>query len=365
MIVLWGLPGDNPLRRVAEELRRLNAPFQILDQGNVLETHPVLDVSSDVRGQVQTRGRTLELADVTALYARPYDWIEICHELGLVPSSPEWMQAALAHETLCAWWSVMPGIVLNPPQAMTSNGSKPYQLRLIHAAGLEVPDTLVTTDSQAALDFWERHTTVIYKSVSSVRSKVAQLTGSAVERLVDVAVCPTQFQQYVSGTDVRVHVVGEELFATEIVSGATDYRYDGDGDGGGNTVLRAVTLPPDIHDSCRSVAKTLGLAMAGIDLRRTPGGRWFCLEVNPSPGFTYFESATGQPIAAATARLLAGRSAHSQPRSASHPTPWLDRVEGHSDGMSSPFIRSHERPDVGRAALRAIAGSPTPAQEPQ
>jgi hypothetical protein len=32
--------------------------------------------------------------------------------------------------------------------------------------GFDVPDTLVTTDPLAALEFWEQHEAVIYKSVS-------------------------------------------------------------------------------------------------------------------------------------------------------------------------------------------------------
>jgi D-alanine-D-alanine ligase-like ATP-grasp enzyme len=49
----------------------------------------------------------------------------------------------------------------------------------------------------------------------------------------------------------------------------------------------------------------MDLAFAGVDLRRTPPGTWYCFEVNPSPGFTYYASSTGQPIAEAVARLLA------------------------------------------------------------
>ena len=49
--------------------------------------------------------------------------------------------------------------------------------------------------------------------------------------------------------------------------------------------------------------------LAGIDLRLTDDGRWFCFEVNPSPGFTYYEQATGQPIARSIARLLARTAA--------------------------------------------------------
>jgi glutathione synthase/RimK-type ligase-like ATP-grasp enzyme len=53
------------------------------------------------------------------------------------------------------------------------------------------------------------------------------------------------------------------------------------------------------------MAAGMGLNVAGIDLRCTPGGAWVCFEVNPSPAFVYYEKATGQPIAAAIAALLA------------------------------------------------------------
>jgi D-alanine-D-alanine ligase-like ATP-grasp enzyme len=47
------------------------------------------------------------------------------------------------------------------------------------------------------------------------------------------------------------------------------------------------------------------LLVSGIDLRVTDNDEWFCLEVNPSPGFTFYEDATGQPVAEAIADLLA------------------------------------------------------------
>jgi D-alanine-D-alanine ligase-like ATP-grasp enzyme len=46
------------------------------------------------------------------------------------------------------------------------------------------------------------------------------------------------------------------------------------------------------------------LIVAGIDLRHTPAGKWYCFEVNPSPGFTYYQAATHQPIDEAIAQLL-------------------------------------------------------------
>jgi D-alanine-D-alanine ligase-like ATP-grasp enzyme len=49
------------------------------------------------------------------------------------------------------------------------------------------------------------------------------------------------------------------------------------------------------------MAAAMELFVAGTDLRKTPGGDWYCFEVNPSPGFICYEQPTDQPIA----RLLA------------------------------------------------------------
>lgn len=56
---------------------------------------------------------------------------------------------------------------------------------------------------------------------------------------------------------------------------------------------------------CRPIAADLGLSLAGIDLRRTPSGEWYCFEVDPSPAFTFYKDTTDQPIPEAVAALLA------------------------------------------------------------
>jgi glutathione synthase/RimK-type ligase-like ATP-grasp enzyme len=185
---------------------------------------------------------------------------------------------------------------------MASNGSKPYQAELIRAAGFDVPDTLVSTDPAAVLEFRERCGSVIYKSISGVRSIVSRLCVDDRERLDDIANCPTQFQQYVRGVDYRVHVVGDAVFASEIVCGSDDYRYAGRQ--GLEAEIRPFAIEPGLAKRCVGLASRLDLPVAGIDLRRTPEGRWYCFEVNPSPGFTFYEEATGQKIADAIAALL-------------------------------------------------------------
>jgi glutathione synthase/RimK-type ligase-like ATP-grasp enzyme len=169
-----------------------------------------------------------------------------------------------------------------------------------------VPDTLITTDADAVRGFRARHGTVIYKSISGVRSIVSQLTPDHEGRLADVAWCPTQFQQYVPGADYRVHVAGSEVFCARIESVADDYRYGARQ--GAEMSMNAACLPDDWPQRCRALAADMGLALAGIDLRCTPDGEWYCFEVNPSPAFTYYDR-FGQGIAGTVARLLTGTGA--------------------------------------------------------
>jgi glutathione synthase/RimK-type ligase-like ATP-grasp enzyme len=55
--------------------------------------------------------------------------------------------------------------------------------------------------------------------------------------------------------------------------------------------------------------------LCGIDLKRSPDQEYFCFEVNPSPGYSYYQSNTGQDIASAIVRYL------SQSKSATKSTP--------------------------------------------
>ena len=220
-------------------------------------------------------------------------------------SGPAWSQTSWqsVDRAMVTWADGTSRLVVNPPAAMAVNNSKPYQLRLIAGYGFPVPDTLVTTDPEAVRAFAARHGRLVYKSVSGVRSIVNILADASNGRVEDVANAPTQFQEYVPGVDVRVHVVGNDLFATEVRSDAHDYRYASLG--GHGVELAAVNVDPDVGARCCAMAAGMRLAVAGVDLRRTPDNRWVCFEVNPSPAFVYYEQATGQPIAHAVADLLA------------------------------------------------------------
>lgn len=301
MIALWGLPGDDPFDAVTRELERRGQAFAMLDQRRVLDTRVELDLGDVLGGRVWSSDRCIALGDITSLYTRVYDARRL---KPVIAAGHEGSRRAEQVETaLWAWTDETDALVVNRPSAMSSNSSKPYQSVLIAKCGFCVPETLITTDPDAARAFWDRHGAVIYKSVSGVRSIVSRLGPEHRERLEDVAWCPTQFQAWVPGRDFRVHVIGAEVFAVEVVSDATDYRYASRQ--GAGCVLQSATLPPEIAERAHRTATALRLPVVGIDLRRTPDGQWYCFEANPSPCFTYYEHHTGQPLTTAVVSLLA------------------------------------------------------------
>ena len=89
------------------------------------------------------------------------------------------------------------------------------------------------------------------------------------------------------------------------ISQADDYRYAAQE--GADLALEPFELPRALAERLVAISRQMGLLVAGIDLRLTAEGVWFCFEINPSPGFTFYEEATGQPIAAAIADLLSER----------------------------------------------------------
>lgn len=303
MILLCGIPSEAPLARVASVLEDHGADFEVFNQ-RAFEaaelTGPGEGLSSV--GRLTLGRRSYPLSEITAVYTRLMDDRYLPELAALPDDAPARVHCRTLHCELTRWLEIAPARVVNRIEPMATNSSKPYQLQLIRAGGFDVPETLVTNDPDLVVDFWRRHGRVIYKSISGVRSIVQELDASGIERIGDIRWCPVQFQERVEGTDVRVHVVGEECYGTRITATGTDYRYEASDAPAPR--LEPVSLGDQLAARCVSLTRRLGLSFSGIDLRQAPGGRWVCFEVNPCPAFTYYENHTGQPIAAALVRHL-------------------------------------------------------------
>ncbi|MFC4914098.1 ATP-grasp domain-containing protein [Actinomadura gamaensis] len=293
MILLWGHPGDEPFARVLRTLLGRGAGPAVLDQRDLITV-----TGAEVR---TSGGLRADLTAVSAAYLRPYD----AARMPAVTRSPartvRARAAFRAEASLLAWADHAGALVLNRPTPSAGNGAKAQQGRLIAAAGFAVPPGLVTDDAEALAAFADRHGEIVAKAGSGVRARVTRADAHDPGRLARLAACPTFFQAYVPGDDVRVHVVGDRASAVRIASDAVDYRVPE-----AATSQHRTDLPGDLADRCIGLAARLGLRLAGVDLRLAPDGTWYCFEVNPSPAFTYYADA--DTVADAIADLLLSRT---------------------------------------------------------
>ena len=308
MILVCGIPSESPVSMVLGAVRQLKVHHFVFNQRNT----PNMRMEFELRdgkadGIFEFDNATYWLHDFQGVYLRLMDDQFLPELKDETDDSPLSAHSRALHASLNDWLEVTDARVVSRPSAMTSNNSKPYQAQLIQKAGLAVPDTLITNDPDLVREFWRQHGKIIYKSISGVRSIVRKFAEEDLQRLDKIRWCPVQFQEYIDGVNVRVHVVDRQVFSTLIKSDATDYRY-AEAEMGKAAELVPYDLPADAAERCIDLAAALNLPFAGIDLKVTPDGEVYCFEVNPCPGFSYYEANTGQPIAMAVARYLTGMS---------------------------------------------------------
>jgi hypothetical protein len=310
VILVCGIPTESPVARVVDALSDQQADFAVLNQRHFDDVELAYEVGAGGRvdGLLRIGRRHWPLGEIDAVYIRVMDDRDLPELKDEPPDSARRREARALHDALISWTDIAPIRVLNRSAPMASNGSKPYQAQIIARHGFAVPETLITNDPDEARAFYAAHPRVVFKSISGMRSIVQTMTDADLARLDAIRWCPVQFQAYVPGTDVRVHTVGEAVFATRIRSDATDYRYARE-QTDNLAELEPTDLDDDVAARCVALGADLGLEFAGIDLKLADAADRaadvFCFEVNPSPAYSYFEAHTGQPIAAAVARHLA------------------------------------------------------------
>ena len=206
-----------------------------------------------------------------------------------------------ASNNLWSLFDCLAARVINRPSSMLSNISKPFQSMIISRAGFNIPNTLISNNRRQLREFASRATGCIFKSVSSERSIVAKVDDAFLDRIRDGNPIPIQLQELISGIDLRIHVIGRNVFTTAIYHNSVDYRDQSKG----RPIVRAVdSIPEVLSELCIAITARLGLEFSGIDMRIREDGQIYCFEVNPCPGYSYFEVAAIQPISHAVANLL-------------------------------------------------------------
>lgn len=183
---------------------------------------------------------------------------------------------------------------------------KPYQWSVAQQVGLQLPKTFVTTNPARARAFIQSNERTVFKPfLAAIESwrETRLIEPVDLEKLDLVRYAPVLFQEYISGVDLRITVVGNKVFAAEIDAQHTRYPFDmrmviGE------AKIKAVELPSSLMDQILKLQQNLGLEYGAIDMRRTKEGDYFFFEVNPAGQWLFVEQYTNLKITQSMAELL-------------------------------------------------------------
>lgn len=198
---------------------------------------------------------------------------------------------------------------VNWPQATYLAESKPYQLFLAKEVGFQVPPTVVTNDVSDLSEFASSRiilksldTALFFKGGDCYFTYTTATTGLELAAL-DASSAPMIVQKELQGkSDLRVTVIGEEVFSVEILSNGSGV------DGDWRTVPREaleyknIELPSQVEICCREIVRRLDLTFGAIDLIRI-GGLFYFVEINPTGEWAWLQSSS-RDLAGAFVRAI-------------------------------------------------------------
>ncbi|MCL6302938.1 ATP-grasp ribosomal peptide maturase [Streptomyces kronopolitis] len=264
-------------------------------------------------GSLRTSHRSLDLHDVAACYFRAPNPFRLSPDM----SQPERAFAAaqaragfggILNALSCRW--------VNHPWAMSRAEYKPVQLAAAQLVGLPIPRTLITNNPDEVRAFARRIAgPIICKPVASpvfieanelktVYTK--RLTEADLDDLRGIETTAHLFQEWVDKAhEVRLTVVGERLFATEVHATSPKAHEDWRSDYK-SLKYTPTEVPSPLKYKVLGLMRDLNLSFGALDFIVSPHGEWTFLEINPCGQWDWIEHATGLPIADAIADELQG-----------------------------------------------------------
>jgi hypothetical protein len=301
-ILICGNPDDESVGLVVTRALELGVPHLVVSQRQFADTPFGFEIAQRrIVGTFVVDGRAHRAEECAGVYLRMGDDHRL-PELAKEPAgSALRVRARLWRDTINRWADIAPSRVINRPSAVSSHCSRPLQSQIIQRHGFRVPETLMTSEPELALDFFNQHPIVLRTSASGARPMSKPVTPDDLARLERIRWCPGHFQEQIKGRHVRVHVVGNQVFATGITDDGAD-TWPREGKAGS---LYALKPSDDLAAQSITLAMELDLPFVALDLRITPDDVVYCLDANPNPAFSDCETRASQPISAALVRYLA------------------------------------------------------------
>jgi ribosomal protein S6--L-glutamate ligase len=198
----------------------------------------------------------------------------------------------------------------NESQAIARSRDKLRSLQLLSRAGVGLPITSFahSTKDVAGLIDIVGGAPLIVKLLEGTQGMGVVLaeTPKAAEsvigafRQLDANILVQQYVHDAGGADIRAFVVGERVVAAmERRAAAGEFRANLHRGG----TAHAIKLTPEERRTAVKAARTLGLAVSGVDMLRSSSGPQV-IEVNSSPGLEGIEKASGVDVAGAIVSFI-------------------------------------------------------------
>jgi glutathione synthase/RimK-type ligase-like ATP-grasp enzyme len=253
-------------------------------------------------------GRTIDLGAVSvAWWRRPQPLV--IHEEIKAPAAVQFTvnECMMAISGL---WQSLDAVWVNHPVYDEAASKKIYQLKVAREVGLKVPRTCISNDPASVRRFVAGMNggSIIYKTFLATEQawrETRLLSAEAMANLDSVRYAPVTFQEFVPAVaDLRITVFGGNIFCIAVdnssLSYAYDYRVDLD-----NVGARVFELSPDVKLLLLELMRRLRLVYGAIDMRLTPDGEFYFLEVNTAGEWRFLEEKTELKITDAFADFLA------------------------------------------------------------
>lgn len=311
VLVLSG-PDDSTADAVVAELVERGAPVARMDLGAFPSRMTVRVRLGQGRwqGELSAADRTVELADVGAVYYRRptrFTFPDGLSEADAIFAASE------AQFGLGGVLAALDALWVNNPARVAFAEYKPVQLRVAADSGLAVPRTLVTNDHRAAREFATAiDKQIVCKTLSSLvlsedgQPRITYTTPINPEKIDPDSLSATAHllqERIPKRHDARVTMVGDRPFAVAIHAGTDAARIDWRAD---YDALTYTPIEPPEHIVVGMVRylHAFGLTFGAFDFTVTPQGNWVFLECNPSGQWLWLQEQAGLPIATALAEFL-------------------------------------------------------------
>lgn len=208
---------------------------------------------------------------------------------------------------------------LDSPDVLRKAERKQRQLDLARRVGLRTPETLISNDKKAIVEFARRFERCVMKA----QTQPSFLSDGEIyvlyANVVDAETIDREFDRYENSPaifqgyvrkkyEARYTVVGDKHFVCRIENQRSERakedwrRYDL-----ARTPHRAVEPPKEVRQKTSDFMKAIGLTYGALDFIVDENDDWIFLEANPVGQYGWIETLTGLPITDAIVERLTER----------------------------------------------------------